>query len=318
MNYIDLLLAIIVLLSLYTGWQRGLLNGLLDLTRWLGSLLIAFWSYPMVASLLGRGFDWSPLYLLPISFFIVAVLASIVIQSLGNWVLAKIPQNVLAHKSNHALGLLPGLVSGVVSAGLVAILLMAFPLTGALKTQVQESKIAKRFARYGEKAEMALADVFGDAMRPTLNKLTVQPGSSEMVELPYKVTTATPRPDLETEMLALINQERTAEGLQPLQPDTALRRVARLHSQDMFAQGYFSHYNLQGQSPFDRIRQGRVPFRIAGENLALAPTLTIAHEGLMNSPGHRANILRRQFGRVGIGILGGGPHRLMITQNFRN
>jgi uncharacterized protein YkwD len=56
----------------------------------------------------------------------------------------------------------------------------------------------------------------------------------------------------------------------------------------------------------------------AGENLALAPTLTIAHEGLMNSPGHRANILQKKFGRVGIGVMEGGFHRLMITQNFRN
>jgi len=47
-----------------------------------------------------------------------------------------------------------------------------------------------------------------------------------------------------------------------------------------------------------------VSFRTAGENLALAPTVQIAHTGLMNSPGHRANILHSQFGRVGIGIFG--------------
>jgi uncharacterized protein YkwD len=62
----------------------------------------------------------------------------------------------------------------------------------------------------------------------------------------------------------------------------------------------------------------RVRFLAAGENLAYAHTLQIAHTGLMNSPGHRANILRKQFGRLGIGILDGGIHGLMITQNFRN
>ena len=53
-------------------------------------------------------------------------------------------------------------------------------------------------------------------------------------------------------------------------------------------------------------------------DLAHAATLSIAHSGLMNSPGHRANILRPEFGRVGIGIMDGGEYGLMITQNFRD
>jgi uncharacterized protein YkwD len=86
----------------------------------------------------------------------------------------------------------------------------------------------------------------------------------------------------------------------------------------MLRRGYFSHYTPEGHDPFYRIRAAKIPFRTAGENLALAPTLPMAHEGLMNSPGHRANILQKSFGRVGIGIMAGGPHRLMVTQNFRN
>jgi uncharacterized protein YkwD len=66
------------------------------------------------------------------------------------------------------------------------------------------------------------------------------------------------------------------------------------------------------------MREANVRFRIAGENLALAQTLQMAHTGLMNSPGHRANILRPQFGRVGIGIMDGGKRGLMVSQEFRN
>lgn len=61
-----------------------------------------------------------------------------------------------------------------------------------------------------------------------------------------------------------------------------------------------------------------IRFVVAGENLALAQNLLLAHDGLMNSPGHRANILREAFGRVGIGILDGGIYGLMVTQKFRN
>jgi uncharacterized protein YkwD len=66
------------------------------------------------------------------------------------------------------------------------------------------------------------------------------------------------------------------------------------------------------------MKRANVVFLSAGENLALAPTLPIAHTGLMNSPGHRANILRPQFGRLGIGVMDGGPRGLMISQEFRN
>lgn len=119
-------------------------------------------------------------------------------------------------------------------------------------------------------------------------------------------------------MLVLINQERRLYDLKPLEADPEIQLVARKHSADMFIKGYFSHTNLEGQDPFDRIAEGQVSFRTAGENLALAQSLKIAHEGLMKSPGHRANILNPSYGRVGIGIQDGGIYGLMITQNFRN
>src|SRR5690606_32347002 len=126
------------------------------------------------------------------------------------------------------------------------------------------------------------------------------------------------REDLEAEMLDLINAERKKQNLAILKPDSELTEVARNHSRDMFARSYFSHNTPDGLSPFDRIRKANIMFLSAGENLALAQTLQIAHEGLMNSPGHRANILRFSFGRVGIGVLDGGRYGLMITQVFKN
>jgi uncharacterized protein YkwD len=86
----------------------------------------------------------------------------------------------------------------------------------------------------------------------------------------------------------------------------------------MFARSYFSHVSPEGEDLSNRMREARVGYLAAGENLALAPTLFSAHSGLMQSPGHRANILRPQFGRLGIGILDGGRHGLMVTQAFRN
>src|SRR5687767_14689104 len=63
--------------------------------------------------------------------------------------------------------------------------------------------------------------------------------------------------------------------------------------------GYFAHVTPENRSPFDRIREADVRFLAAGENLALAPSVQLAHNGLLKSPEHRANILRSSFGRVG-------------------
>jgi uncharacterized protein YkwD len=112
--------------------------------------------------------------------------------------------------------------------------------------------------------------------------------------------------------------QKEKRGLQPLKSDPELTNVARNHSRDMFERGYFSHYTPEGKDPFDRMKAANVQFVAAGENLALGQTLPICHQGLMNSPGHRANILRPNYNRLGIGILDGGIHGLMISQEFRN
>jgi uncharacterized protein YkwD len=150
-----------------------------------------------------------------------------------------------------------------------------------------------------------------------MHRLTVDPKSEKTVKLYFTVKDPKVRQDLEAAMLKLVNDERVKHGLQPVKADPEMAVVARLHSKDMFARGYFSHHTPEGKDPFDRMKQQGVKFVTAGENLALAQTLKLAHNGLMNSPGHRANILQPAFGRLGIGILDGGMYGLMVTQNFR-
>jgi uncharacterized protein YkwD len=317
-NYIDLLLILIVLLSAYYGWYRGFILGLLDLLRWIGSLLAALRFYQPVARWLAPRFDWAEAWDRPAAFLLVAIVAGVAIQLLGSALVRRLPKGTHERRLNRAAGVLPGVASGLITAAIAAALLMAAPLPDGLTERARESALANRLANSTERLESALAPVFNDAIAQTLNRLTVKPESDESVELPFKVAVTKPRPELEAQMLELVNRDRADAGLAPLAPDDELREVARAHSSDMFARGYFSHVTPEGRDPFARIREGGVSFRTAGENLALAPTLSIAHTGLMNSPGHRANILRPQFGRVGIGVMDGGRRGLMVTQNFRN
>jgi uncharacterized protein YkwD len=206
----------------------------------------------------------------------------------------------------------------MITAAILSALLLAIPVSEGLSERTRDSALVNRLAVYAEQLEGQLRPVFGDAIARTLNLLTIQPDSNERVTLPFKVATTKPRPDLEKRMLDLVNRERQAVGLPTLAPDPELTEVARRHSADMFARGYFAHDTPEGISPFDRMRDSGVRFLTAGENLALAPTIEVAHTGLMNSPGHRANILRREFGRLGIGVMDGGMRGLMVSQEFRN
>lgn len=318
-NYIDALLILIILLSAFFGWHRGFLCGLLDLARWIGSFVAALYFYQPVSRWIGAFSGWEDVWTQPLGFIFVVIATSFLIQYLGNLIVQRFPRDIHERRVNKFLGILPGFANGLIMAAIVSALLFSLPLSGDFQENLRESRAANRLAVLTEELETALAPIFEEAITRTINRrIPTQPESTEIVSLPFTVENTKPRPELEAQMLELVNQERAANGLPPLEPDPELTEVARRHSIDMFSRGYFSHNTPEGKTPFDRIRESDVRFRTAGENLALAPSVQIAHTGLMNSPGHRANILRPQFGHVGIGILDGGRRGLMVTQKFRN
>jgi uncharacterized protein YkwD len=317
-TFVDVLLVLVVLLGVWQGWQRGFIFGLLDLARWVGGLLFALRFYQPVARWLGPRVDWDEAWDMPVAFLLTAIAAGLCIQLVGHVLLRRLSEETHRRTLNRALGTLPGLAGGLVSAAILAGLLLAAPLPDTLRDSARESAVANQLAAYTGRLEDALAPVFNEAIQQTLNRLTIRPESGERVELGYTVAETRPRPDLEARMLEMVNSERRAAGLKDLAPDPELTEVARAHSTDMFARGYFAHVSPEGLNPFDRMTRAGITFRAAGENLALAPTVKIAHTGLMNSPGHRANILHRDFGRVGIGIMDGGFRGIMVSQEFRN
>ena len=135
----------------------------------------------------------------------------------------------------------------------------------------------------------------------------------------------------ELQMLALINEERTSRGLNPLQLEQNLNASAETHSEWMLNTGQFSHTGNGGSSATDRIRSSG--FELTGswgtaENIAwqsergaggIEDDVINLHNSLMNSPGHRANILNPDLVYIGLGIEEGqfqGFPAVIVTQNF--
>ncbi len=120
----------------------------------------------------------------------------------------------------------------------------------------------------------------------------------------------------EAKMLELVNQERAKAGVNPLKVDMGLVKSARVKSQDMVNRNYFAHTAPDGTTPWDLMKAQCVTYSYAGENLAGAPTVERAHTALMNSDGHRRNILNPNFTHIGIGTVKGGTYGMMFTQHF--
>jgi len=318
MNIVDILLFLVILLAVYAGYQKGFILGALDLLLLVLSLLFAFWSYRYIVFFFEHYITslggWTP----PLAFLLTYAFARILLGGLAGRLLRLLPARASENTLNKAFGLLPGAVNGIIYAALLSAILVGIPLFDTLSAKTRESVIAQALAPHVEWAEDKLAPVFDEAVNHGINHLSISPGSTKTVDLPFTVKAPRTRQDLEAEMLDMINRERRKKGLAPLEADPEMSAAARAHSRDMLVSGYFSHIDLEGRTPSERMRKAGIRFLVAGENLALAPTLQLAHNGLMHSPGHRANILNPSFGRAGIGILDAGKHGLMVTQHFRN
>lgn len=121
----------------------------------------------------------------------------------------------------------------------------------------------------------------------------------------------------EYQLFDLTNAARVEHGLSVLTWDEAVKTTARDHSKDMADNNYFSHTNPEGQSPFDRMTEDGIAYRTAGENLAAGQSSSIfAHEGLMNSIGHRENILHKDFERLAVGVAFNEESQPYYTENF--
>ena len=109
-----------------------------------------------------------------------------------------------------------------------------------------------------------------------------------------------------TSVLALTNEDRAANGVPLLTESALLDKAAQMKANDMAAKGYFAHVDAQGHSPLYWLDQVGYKYQNVGENLGRNYADAQALEtGWMNSPEHRANVLRPQFTEAGEGVSSG-------------
>lgn len=313
----DILILIIIGFAAVNGLQRGFMLGMFDLVALGGAILVgarlAGW---LAEPLRERGI---PDPLAASAGFLFASVVCYAVIGLAIRILLS-PLNAFGSGTalgwvNGVLGLIPGAIRGAALAAIVVLGLSAMPRELGVTGGLADSRFAQPLSVAGREALSAGLNWTG--VDPSTLGLPNDFVASGTDRLPFSgVTEVDVDREAEDRLFTLLNQERAAAGLQPLEADTALAGVGRRHAREMFRLGFFSHVSPTSGGLEERLADAGLQTALFAENIALAPTADLAHEGLMNSPPYRANILNPGFTRVGISALHSDDHGLMVTENF--
>ncbi|WLR52974.1 stalk domain-containing protein [Bacillus tianshenii] len=157
---------------------------------------------------------------------------------------------------------------------------------------------------------------------PTEKNVYMQPQASikpKSSETQYRVDGDISKvKEIEKEIFHLTNQQRIKNGLKPLILDVQTTKIAQLKSKDFHENNYFDHQSPTYGSPFEMMKQFGIDYAYAGENIAAGyQSAKAVVQGWMKSPGHRENILKPEYKRLGVGYYEGTrAYRTYYTQIF--
>lgn len=120
----------------------------------------------------------------------------------------------------------------------------------------------------------------------------------------------------ESQLLDLINQERSQKGLPSLTSDSTLVRLARQKSQDMVDNNYFGHESPTYGKVGDMLKAAGVKYRLAAENIGQGGNVATVHGMMMDSGPHRAAVLNGKYSQVGVGVVRTRSGGVMVTEIF--
>jgi uncharacterized membrane protein required for colicin V production len=319
---IDALLVALLLFLAVRGWFRGLVREALDLAGLVAGIVLAFRFGPflggVIASMAGISVDTGRL---------VGGIVLLVATGIGAAFLARAIEPRVRRPGINLIDRAGGTVLATAWGAFLMVtllsLLMVLPLPAAVGRQLEGSAVTRAFTDPGGVPQTVFRSLSGDRVIQALLQLRQVVGERQVIlegEEVIALPAADPG-DLEAAprsartVFDLVNRARIDAGLEPLAWAPALARVAEGHAREMYLDGYFSHVSPETGTVGDRLETAGITYSLAGENLALAATVTQVHDGLMGSPGHRENILRPEFRRLGVGVVV-GPLGLMTVEVF--
>lgn len=316
-NWIDAIIAVFVLYQIYLGWSQGVLFLGAQFLSFVLSLYLSLRFHAPVGDLLHAKLGISAAWTGVLGYTVLAFLSQIILEEIIVHLVSRAPSKVLQSTLNRALGAIVSTANALMIVAFFLLFILAIPIKGSIKSDIRSSYISTPILSLIDRYAPNVRDTLSGMTKQALTFLTVAPGSSDTVpiQIPKGLQFSLDESS-EKKMLSMLNTERVSRGGQPLRLDSDLTSLARAKSMDMFERRYFSHIDPDGRNISDRAKQAGVSYMLIGENLAYAPDVSEAHMGLMNSEGHRKNILDTRYSRIGIGVVDGGIYGKMFTQVF--
>lgn len=317
-GFLDLGLLVVIGAGAIGGVRTGGVRANLSFITFVTALRLSLAVRDEIGIVMARWFELSASYRDAVAFactlVVVRIALGVIAERLAWWL--RVPRTLSAGWwiVDRVTGAIPGAASAATLAWLCVSLLGAvdrprgFRLVGehAPIAMLINGRMTQMIPSFASLVERAVAGHGASA------GLLIEPGPEVNPPRDERPVAA---PDAEVGVVTLINRVRVGQGLPPLERNDTLDRVARAHSDDMMRRGYFDHRSRDGTSPVGRLANVGFLVPKSGENIAFAPDVQAAHSGLMASPSHRANILSRDFSRVGVGVVFGASG-LMVTQVF--
>jgi len=319
---LDFLLGIFFVFLFLRGWARGFVKEAMDLLGVIFGLAIAFRLSPAAGAVVSGTFGSSPTVSRVIGGLVLFVLVGGVAALLAHYLqrVARLPGLALGNRLTGA-GL--ALAWGAFLATLVLSVVSLFRLPVAVAGQIEESTVASTLTDPTGMPQAVFAQVSGDRVLGVLLRLDELVGGrraivdgTETVELsPVDADSVEPDARAAIDLFEALNAERAEAGLPDLGWSADLADVAYAHGSEMYADGYFSHQSPVTGDVGARVALAAGRYAYIGENLALAADAVEAHDGLVDSPGHYANMVAEEFSSVGMTSIQ-GPLGLMVVQVF--
>lgn len=317
-NWVDGVIIAVIFYYLIRGWELGLVYLGSSLISFLVSLVIAIRFHTPIADFIATKTGIPAVWSTVIGYTVVAFASELIISQILSLGITRLPRKIVESKANQWLGAMVSVTNALVLVTFFLLLILALPLRGSVKEDIERSWIGNRLVALSKTYFGEINTTIDQAIEEAQKFITIPTQSRTGIPLNVDVSDEDLSVDAESEksMVDAANEERRKIGLSPLTIDTKMLEVARSYSRDMFLRRYFSHVDPDGKDAADRLEEAGVNFTRAAENLAYAPNVRTAHDGLMASEGHRVNILDRRFRRIAVGVVDAGAYGKVFTQLF--
>ena len=319
---LDFLLGLYLAGLLVRGWLRGLVKEALDLVGLVLGVIIAFRLSAPFGDFISDRFDVTPEWARIGAGIALFLIVGIGLSVLAFW-LGKVMKLPGLNLSNRLLGDGFAVAWGITILLVLVSIVRALPLPAAVDKTLGESVVVEAIASPDTPTQQLFQTLAGDDVLDTLLALEPLVGNRRLVLDEDDVAEIEPADpdDLEVrsgearDSFEFVNEARVDAGAEPLAWSDGLAAVALGHAREMYEEGYVSHVSPTTGTVGDRVRDAGIRLLVVGENLALAASARAVHDGFLDSEGHRENMLRPQFDRLGVAAVR-GPLGLMVVQVY--